>query len=658
MWLDAASTTTPSGRRSCCLALEAVASARRRSQLAFSLAQKVRVEVRVYADASRRPVPAAAARVASMSALMLRCRGPAPDAFAAALEAAAAAAARRPGAAVASHALPPGALPLNPATDSLASGSFSALPGAPGDQLRMAQQLYQQEQQQRQRQQQSAATATAIGPVVLPPPSSFAREPDAAMLRGIVEMGFSRAQGRRALLATGNEGVQQALDWILAFGDGGDGEEGEDGGVAPMADSPPPPPNAAAAAAAPASASFPSAGAYAYAPPAVYRPGNDGSGGFANPLSAGLPSTARPQPPLPPPTTTTLPPPSSVVGVSGILQRQQARTAATGQSMETAFRDLNALMAAAQEMVALAERFRAAEGDGVAAGAAGAAAGTTAAPVGASSTSEPLMIDRETQLQLIALGIASPVTRESAGARFTLELARQLADFVLSPVPAEGRRGGDDAAAGGTAASSDGLLARAGGVMLLHDVYCLFNRARGVELVSPEDLIAACEAFGRADGGGEGGGGGAASSAAAEAAAATSLGLPIRLRRLPSGVLVLQSTAFSDEELCRRIQELVDYDQEEAEEEEQGGVEAGEEDEEEEQQQRRQRGGRRPTTKVKVRPGALGTALFEADAARALRLPLALAREALRVAEQRGVLCRDEGGAEGLAFYRNFFLEC
>lgn len=37
---------------------------------------------------------------------------------------------------------------------------------------------------------------------------------------------------------------------------------------------------------------------------------------------------------------------------------------------------------------------------------------------------------------------------------------------------------------------------RAGGMMTLPDVYCLFNRARGAELVSPDDLLAAVQARG------------------------------------------------------------------------------------------------------------------------------------------------------------------
>ena len=38
-----------------------------------------------------------------------------------------------------------------------------------------------------------------------------------------------------------------------------------------------------------------------------------------------------------------------------------------------------------------------------------------------------------------------------------------------------------------------GPIERAGGILTLTDIYCLYNRARGTELVSPEDLVDACE---------------------------------------------------------------------------------------------------------------------------------------------------------------------
>ncbi len=59
----------------------------------------------------------------------------------------------------------------------------------------------------------------------------------------------------------------------------------------------------------------------------------------------------------------------------------------------------------------------------------------------------------------------------TAGARYHTELSRQLADFLAAP------------------------LARARGLLQLPDVYCLFNRARGTELVSPDDLLKAIALF-------------------------------------------------------------------------------------------------------------------------------------------------------------------
>jgi len=57
------------------------------------------------------------------------------------------------------------------------------------------------------------------------------------------------------------------------------------------------------------------------------------------------------------------------------------------------------------------------------------------------------------------------------------------------------------------------MWSMSGGIMTLTDVYCVFNRARGTELVSPDDLLAACKLL-------------------------STLGLPLRLRSFPSGVTV------------------------------------------------------------------------------------------------------------------------
>ncbi|TRY83177.1 hypothetical protein DNTS_020675 [Danionella cerebrum] len=63
-----------------------------------------------------------------------------------------------------------------------------------------------------------------------------------------------------------------------------------------------------------------------------------------------------------------------------------------------------------------------------------------------------------------------------------------------------------------------------GGMMALTEVYCLVNRARGMELLSPEDLVNACKMF-------------------------ESLKLPLRLRVFDSGVMVVQLQSHSEEEM-------------------------------------------------------------------------------------------------------------
>ncbi len=57
---------------------------------------------------------------------------------------------------------------------------------------------------------------------------------------------------------------------------------------------------------------------------------------------------------------------------------------------------------------------------------------------------------------------------------------------------------------------------KAGGLLAMTDVYCLFNRARGIELVSPDDLLKAAQLFQR-------------------------IAAPLQLKTFSSGVLVVQS---------------------------------------------------------------------------------------------------------------------
>lgn len=65
-----------------------------------------------------------------------------------------------------------------------------------------------------------------------------------------------------------------------------------------------------------------------------------------------------------------------------------------------------------------------------------------------------------------------------------------------------------------------------GGMMTLAEAFCRVNRARGMELLSPEDMLRACELM-------------------------ASLRLPVALRTFDSGVKVLQLPTHSDESIAK-----------------------------------------------------------------------------------------------------------
>lgn len=184
-----------------------------------------------------------------------------------------------------------------------------------------------------------------------------------------------------------------------------------------------------------------------------------------------------------------------VVGVAGILRKEQEMWESTDKSLQDAFQDLNALMSKAKDMVMLAEKMR---------------QKLLAGPNSHTSTGgdEDMGSKEEMQDWLLSVGIISPVTKESAGALYHQQLSRQLADFVKIP------------------------LERAGGMINLIDIYCLFNRARGTELISPDDLLQACTLWEKLD-------------------------VPVMLRKFDSGVMVVQSKSHRDEEVFGRIKSLV-----------------------------------------------------------------------------------------------------
>ena len=279
--------------------------------------------------------------------------------------------------------------------------------------------------------------------------------------------------------------------------------------------------------------------------------------------------------PLPPPQTPVPAPPTSAAssapvpsfttrsaGVSGIIRQQSMEEAQANASVSEAFTDLSSLMEHARELVALADKMRGFERRDTAASGAGAEDAAEAA-----ATAE--MGDF-----LLTLGLASPVTKTSAGSMYHQELSRQLADFLPR------------------------VLDNAGGLMALPEVYCVYNRARGSELVSPADLLQACSLW-------------------------ETLGLPLSLQTFggtpgdgdKGGVLCVCAARFSQEDLHARLVELAES----------------------------------------MGDGSEG--LSAEDAAMVLACPPAVTREMLRAAEGTGKLCRDEAGAGVVRWHRNFFAD-
>ncbi|KAK7417337.1 Vacuolar protein-sorting-associated protein 36 [Neonectria punicea] len=151
----------------------------------------------------------------------------------------------------------------------------------------------------------------------------------------------------------------------------------------------------------------------------------------------------------------------------------------------SAFEDLEALMASAKDVIALAERFARQTNNGQ-----------------DSATAEENAILAESANQLGLITTKDIVGGGSSESLYLSELSRNLAEFLT-----------DD---------SRGVLKKAGGILTLVDLWAVFNRARGgVELVSPMDFEKAARLWSK-------------------------LKLPVRLRTFRSGVMVVQSRDRTD----------------------------------------------------------------------------------------------------------------
>jgi ESCRT-II complex subunit VPS36 len=178
------------------------------------------------------------------------------------------------------------------------------------------------------------------------------------------------------------------------------------------------------------------------------------------------------------------------LGVGGVILRQERELQSVQKLSKDAVQDMESLMRQAKEVVTMVQRY------------AGYMAEQSTSLLSDGTASESGEINEMNEI-LQDIGIVSPVTRYTAGKLYHQELARQIADILIR----------------------ENRLKRMGGMITLPDAYCLVNKARGTEPVSPDDLYHASQIIG-------------------------SLRIGIKLKTFDTGVLVLQLDNMSDDHIC------------------------------------------------------------------------------------------------------------
>lgn len=177
-------------------------------------------------------------------------------------------------------------------------------------------------------------------------------------------------------------------------------------------------------------------------------------------------------------------------GIVGIERGIQEKHRATDASISQAFQDLSKLMAKAKEMVRISQSI----------------SNKIKEKQGGITEDETIQF----KSYLLSLGIDDPVTRDSykSNDQYYTNLAKQIAEVLHQPI--------EDV----------------GGMMTLTDAYCRINRARGLDLLSPEDLLEACKLM-------------------------EQLNLSVILRHFDSNVMVLQLQTCSDEVIIETTSEYL-----------------------------------------------------------------------------------------------------
>lgn len=246
----------------------------------------------------------------------------------------------------------------------------------------------------------------------------------------------------------------------------------------------------------------------------------------------------------------------SQAGIGGLMRRQEKEHKTVDRIANAAISDMSTLISSAREVVSVIERYVAySSGQGVA------------------ETASEISEENELSNILLSIGIISPVTKISAGKKYHEQLARQLADIL----------------------KTDNRLQRLGGMITLTDLYCIYNRARGTDLVSPDDLLEGVKCM-------------------------QTLSLGIKLRKFDSGVMVAQDISLDDSEISNNILSLAS------------------------QSMSMERGGE----------GGGMSGISPSMVSKHFKISLLIAKEHLLIAEEKEIICRDET-INGLFFFPNIF---
>ena len=245
-------------------------------------------------------------------------------------------------------------------------------------------------------------------------------------------------------------------------------------------------------------------------------------------------------------------------GITGIEKKINLKARQDNANISKAFEDLNKLMEMAKPMVQLAQsistKIRDKQGE--------------------------ITEDETVQFKsyLLSLGVDDPITKDTAGSdkKYYQGLAREM--FLILDQP----------------------IQQSGGMITLTDAFVRVNRARGLELVSPDDILMAAKSL-------------------------KETSLPMRLHTFQSGVLVLMTSNHSEEEirqdLMNQVESIVILCS---------------------------------SSYCLPQVESLGSLTAE-ELSRLQGLSVILATERLLSAETEGLLCRDYS-VEGLRFYQNRFL--